>query len=1223
MNNKVHVLEIANSQPATPQVEIVREQRVALLRGDELPPDPVGRCNLADALHYAAGQGQGIRFIGESGASQTLSYAELERQAQQVAMALLTVSDRLPQAVILQLSELPDMVVAAWAGWLAGIPVVPLAVASQVDNRESHDHKLAAVLATLNDVVVIGDHHKQDLLQHVAKQAGHTHLEVRSLSALQQLTDVMELPRVAPEQPALYLLTSGSTSAPKLVVQSHGNILNRSRASQIVNHFTVDDCSLNWLPLDHVGGIVMFHLQDIVTGCQQIQVSTEYVLQDPLRWLDLCSEHQVTLTWAPNFAFELINSKSKQLASRHWKLDKLRFILNGGESIVARQAHQFIQHMQPFGLPATAMTPSWGMSETCSGVTFSLHFSECRADAPFVPVGEPIPGISLRIVDEQGKVAFCGQEGHLQITGCSVFSGYLGTESDTSPFSADGWFNTGDLALITEQGVAIVGRDKDVLIVNGRNIAFHEIEACINALPGVDPTNSCVFTQRDERERLCIVITTSLEQESLNTLLSTIRTTVREKFSVSVDRIWRLLPEQISKTSIGKIQRKKIQKTITDSTINPLWESAPMAENHLVNYCFRRLWQPLAATETSATVQRILLFCDQPRYLSELENAFVGTGVEVLPVQINDSGSPHEWAEVLQAQLNSAAPLDHFLYFTNNHSELAEEDQAITLLTPLNALLQAWSHNRWSLPLMVVTLNGQYIPHVDQLVDPVNSVVTSLLRSANEEIPRFHGRAVDIPCIDQTAVHSLLAELRSTTSDIEIAWRDEVRYVSRLARLNMAVSNTGSTLNHKYVLVGGLGGAGVVLAERLAQDPHAHIWLIGRTSVENMGAESLMKLARLKALSAHIHYRVADVTDYTAIADVIAQIQAAEGGDIGRIYQLAGHFSQRLINEIHPVSDFALLDSKVQGSRHLYRIAKALSVPSLVLFSSANGYFSGTGVALYAAANRYQEALAEQAHREAHVHVTSIGWSMLKETGLSKGFVHQALTEAKGYLVLEPQQAIALLEPIIASGEHACVVGINPAAPAMSAQFWLTSPVQAPDETENTLPGSVADNATDAGEQTVEVVAETLAMIWQELLDLDELGWDENLFDLGANSLLLPQVILRIEQELGFKPALVDLFQYPDVASLAEFVSRRLSPGLADQPGKVAEQQLQAFWQQTLDIDDLSPDENVFDLGANSLLLPQLQHFIETQLRKKVSLVHLFQYPTVASLADFLHEQPS
>ena len=145
-------------------------------------------------------------------------------------------------------------------------------------------------------------------------------------------------------------------------------------------------------------------------------------------------------------------------------------------------------------------------------------------------------------------------------------------------------------------------------------------------------------------------------------------------------------------------------------------------------------------------------------------------------------------------------------------------------------------------------------------------------------------------------------------------------------------------------------------------------------------------------------------------------------------------------------------------------------------------------------------------------------------------------------------------------------------------------------------------------------IAQALIAIWKDYLDIDNLDWNENLFDLGANSLLLPQVKLQMEQCFGVSLELVDLFQYPSVATMAQFIARRSTPVAVH----AIEYRLMQFWQDILDLEDFSPEENVFDIGANSLLLPQLQRFIAAHFDLQLSLVDLFQYPSVATLAAYI-----
>src|SRR5438445_12321251 len=97
------------------------------------------------------------------------------------------------------------------------------------------------------------------------------------------------------------------------------------------------------MPLDHVGGLITFHLRDVFLGCQQVHASPGTVLQAPLNWLDCLDHYHATCTWAPNFAFSMINEQAAKLADGHWDLSALRYILNAGEAIVPKTARRFLE----------------------------------------------------------------------------------------------------------------------------------------------------------------------------------------------------------------------------------------------------------------------------------------------------------------------------------------------------------------------------------------------------------------------------------------------------------------------------------------------------------------------------------------------------------------------------------------------------------------------------------------------------------------------------------------------------------------------------------------------------------------------------------------------------------------------------------------------------------------------------------------------------------------
>jgi acyl-CoA synthetase (AMP-forming)/AMP-acid ligase II len=162
---------------------------------------------------------------------------------------------------------------------------------------------------------------------------------------------------------------------PKGVMLNHHNLLCRSAGSAQMNGFSSLDVTLNWMPLDHVAGIIYFHLRDVYLGCQQIHGPTELVLQDPLKWLDWIDRYRVSITFAPNFAYGLVNDQAVEVGRRGWDLSSMRYVLNGAEAIVAKTARRFLDLLRPYGLAPSAMRPAWGMSETSSGVTYSDSFS--------------------------------------------------------------------------------------------------------------------------------------------------------------------------------------------------------------------------------------------------------------------------------------------------------------------------------------------------------------------------------------------------------------------------------------------------------------------------------------------------------------------------------------------------------------------------------------------------------------------------------------------------------------------------------------------------------------------------------------------------------------------------------------------------------------------------------------------------------------------------------
>ncbi|WP_036371889.1 AMP-binding protein, partial [Micromonospora sp. ATCC 39149] len=248
------------------------------------------------------------------------------------------------------------------------------------------------------------------------------------------------------------------------------------------------DVLLNWLPLDHVAGLLLYHLGGVFLGVSSVHVATELVLADPTRWLDLMDRYRVTHSWSPNFGLRLVADAVARDPGRRWELGGVRRMVSGGEQCLPETFRAFVAAT---GVPAAAMAPAWGLSETCTAITFAsftepgcrqvvrtaslggdVEWAEGEAGGDVTEllcVGRPAPGATLRIVDADGAVQPEGRVGRVQVHSARVTPGYLGDpEANRAAFRDGGWLETGDLGYLRDGALTITGRAKDLLILNGQ-----------------------------------------------------------------------------------------------------------------------------------------------------------------------------------------------------------------------------------------------------------------------------------------------------------------------------------------------------------------------------------------------------------------------------------------------------------------------------------------------------------------------------------------------------------------------------------------------------------------------------------------------------------------------------------------------------------------------------------------------------------------------------------
>ena len=592
------------NQPSSAEKSV--DQPLAVSHGEPLrEPDKLPR-TLPDALTRAAlsAPDKGVIYIQPDDSKVFRSYPELLEEAQKILAGLRKLGLKPQDKVIFQLPHNQDFISTFWGCLLGGFVPVPMEVAPTYQASNSAVKKLHNVWRMLERPMIVASQELESAIASSFDPRDRAAVKLQTVERLANSAPDIRWHESKPDNLALLLLTSGSTGTPKGVMLSHRLILYRAAISSQRHQMNRESVSINWLPLDHVSGIAQFHVRDIYLGCQQVHAPTDMFLQDPLKWLDWIDRFRVNISWAPNFAYGLVNKHDNRILSGHWDLSSMQIFLNAGEAIAPQTARRFMELLTPHGLPATAMHPAWGMSETAGAVIYSDRYSLTGDDSQFVETGSPGPDLSVRIVDSQNQVVAEEVIGALQIKGPMVTSGYFqNPEANQAAFTADGWFNTGDLAFIREGRVTITGRRKDVIIINGLNYYCHEIEAVVEDIEGVavSYTAACGFrTANSDTDQLAIFFNpkdANANDDQLLDLLNQIRGSVVKNVGVNPTYLIPVKQAAIPKTGIGKIQRSQLKQRLEAGEFDPILKRIDLLSsnaNTLPDWFYRPVWRSQA-----------------------------------------------------------------------------------------------------------------------------------------------------------------------------------------------------------------------------------------------------------------------------------------------------------------------------------------------------------------------------------------------------------------------------------------------------------------------------------------------------------------------------------------------------------------------------------------------------------------------------------------------------
>lgn len=584
-----------------------------------------------------------IIFPNNDRASVIQSYADLQESAKRILTGLRQLEVAPQDKLLLLVSDRQQLLSAFWGCLLGGFVPLILEVPPTYEESNAALGKLQRIWDFLDRPLILAD-----------RQVGSDFPAV----AIEQLLEsqaARSLHQPQSDDIAFFTLSSGSTGMPKCIPLTHRNIIARVKGANLLNRHQPDEIILNWLPFEHIGSISDWHIRPLALGCQLIYAEKEEILGHPLAWLDLIDRYRVTHSWAPNFAYTLIDEFLSQQLPQSWDLSCVRFLLTAGESIDVRSVRRFIDKLQPYGLSKSAIRPAFGMAELGSGITyyqpteaFPLRFhwlaksslkgkikptqSDSTKAIAFADLGEVIPGAEIRIVDGKNKPLPEETIGRLQVKGDVVFPGYYRNPiANREAFSKDGWFNTGDLGFLSQGHLIVTGRAKETIIINGTNYYSQEIEAVVEAIAGVEPsyTAACAVSSGD-REKLAIFFYTPLTQtQAIVELIGQIRQQVMQTVGINPDFLIPVAKAIIPKTAIGKIQRQQLSKLFASRKFDSIlaavqnWlapQKQAIAPKTPLETQIARIWQQVLGLETVAIAQNFFELGGNSLLLIRLQN---------------------------------------------------------------------------------------------------------------------------------------------------------------------------------------------------------------------------------------------------------------------------------------------------------------------------------------------------------------------------------------------------------------------------------------------------------------------------------------------------------------------------------------------------------------------------------------------------------------------------
>ncbi len=550
---------------------------------------------VGDALDYAAEGRRGLNFHDARGTlERTYTYAELREDALRNARRFLTLGIDPGHRIALIAETGPEFAACFFGAVYAGALPVPLPLPTSFAGRQAYVGQLAVQLESADPALFLYPADLEDFCKDAAIQAGTTPRAWETLASVEPAEG--DLPQASPDDIAYLQYSSGSTRFPHGVAVTHRALLDNLHAHGVGLQVEDGDRCISWLPWYHDMGLVGCFLSPMSLQFSVDYLKTEDFARRPLAWLDMITRNPGnSVSYSPTFGYDICSRRmsSQTRAEDRFDLSRWRIAGNGADMIRPDVMQAFVDCFAPAGFEASAFCPSYGLAEATlavslmppgEGIRVELveenELSGCapvEQDEPLryravVNCGRPVTGMEVEIRGPEGEILGERGIGQVFVRGASVMHSYFRDEESTrAVLSDDGWLDTGDMGYLSKGYIFIVGRAKDMIIINGRNHWPQDIEWAVEQLPGFKAGDIAAFAitgPSGEETPAVLVHCRVSDAKERGRLRDEIRERVRA--ITGITPVVELVPPRtLPRTSSGKLSRTKARNLYLSGEIQP------------------------------------------------------------------------------------------------------------------------------------------------------------------------------------------------------------------------------------------------------------------------------------------------------------------------------------------------------------------------------------------------------------------------------------------------------------------------------------------------------------------------------------------------------------------------------------------------------------------------------------------------------------------------------